>query len=263
MSKIFQYPFLPMTDGIGKPKDLSGDQADVPYLGVYAVETTKRFIPGTRFITWDGRVFKYGYSVSAVIPYHGCHAGEAGAESYTASPSTTAIGSLHVTTTLASRSEDDLAGGYFVLYHSTINNTTQYGIVGNDATSGSTTKLYLDSPLAYASTITTFYHEVFENPYRECSHATNSATTYGGWLGVPMMNASSEYFWMQTWGPCLVSGGAALEDNHYKTYRWGQNNVIYQEGRSEASTDYNQIAGWKLQGDGGAAGPLIMLMCST
>lgn len=257
MSKTFTLPTTPIPY-YGGPHDFSGDNV----LGIYAVETTQRFIHGTRCLTWDGRVFKYGYAISAVVPYHGCHAGEAGALSYTACPTAVAVGQRYATATLASRTEDDLAGGYFVLYHSTIDNTTQYGIVGNDATSGSTTKIYLDAPTAYAST-TSFAHEVFENPYRECSHASNASIAYGGWLGVPCMNANAQYFWMQSWGPCLMSGGMTLDGVQYRNYRWGSNNVIYQEGRSQASTDYNQYAGWKMQGDGSTAGPLVMLMCST
>lgn len=255
MSKYFTYPYAPIPWN-AEPKDLSGDQADVPSLGIYAVETTKRFIPGTRKITWDGRVFKYGYANAAVVPYHACHAGEDAAESYTASPSTTAAGSRFVTTTLASRTEDDLAGGYFILYHSTIDNTTQYGIVGNDATSGSTTKLYLDAPLAYASTITTHAHEVFENPYRELSHTTTGSYA---WMGVPMMNASSEYFWLQTFGPCLISGGEDLDGGtDQRCLKFGSNAVLFKDSTKTAG----QIAGFMLQGSTATAGPMVMLMCS-
>lgn len=255
MSKIFTYPFRPL-DWAATPQDKSGDNADVPSLGVYAVETTKRYIPGTRKITWDGRVFKYAYAISAVVPYHGCHAGEAGALSYTACPSAVSAGQRYAIATLASRTEDDLAGGYFVLYHSTIDNTTQYGIVGNEATSGTTTRIYLDAPTAYAST-TSFAHEVYENPYRECSHTTSGTLAI---LGVPMMNASSEYFWMQTWGPCLVSGGEALDTAvDCRVVKWGSNNVLFDDATKTAG----QIAGYQLQGDNDNAGPLIMLMCST
>lgn len=255
MSKIFTYPFNPIPwDAV--PQDLSGDQADTPSLGVYAVETTKRYIPGTRKLCWDGRVFKYGYANAAVVPYHGCHAGEAGALAYTAAPVAVAAGERFATATLASRTEDDLAGGYFVLYHSTIDNTTQYGIVGNDATSGTTTRIYLDSPTAYAST-TSFAHEVYENPYRECSHTTSGILAI---LGVPMMNASSEYFWMQTWGPCLVSAGETLDTAvDARVVKWGSNNVLFDDATKTAG----QIAGYQFQGDIANAGPLIYLMCST
>lgn len=253
MSKIFQYPFRPL-DWAANPHDFSGDYN----LGIYAVETTKRFIPGTRYTTWDGRVFKYGYANGAVVPYHGVRASEAAAVSYTACPAAVAKGERFATVTVASRSEDDLAGGYFTLYHSTIDNTTQYGVVGNEATSGSTTRIYLDNPTAYAST-TSFYHELYENPYRELLESTNG---YSAWMGVPMNNASSQYFWLQTWGPCLISGGESIDSptSDYRCIRWGSNACLY----TEASKANGQVAGFILnQGSSSIAGPMIMLMCST
>ena len=127
MSKIFTKPFRPL-DYQTTPHDYTGDYN----LGIYAVETTKRYIPGTRKLTWDGRVFKYSYANGAVVPYHGCRASEAAALSYTVNPVAVAKGERYITATVASRTEDDLAGGYITLYHSTIDNTTQYGIVGNE-----------------------------------------------------------------------------------------------------------------------------------
>lgn len=253
MSKIFTKPFRPL-DYQTTPHDYTGDYN----LGIYAVETTKRYIPGTRKLMWDGRVYKYAYANGAVVPYHGCRASEAAALSYTVNPVQVAKGERYITATVASRSEDDLAGGYITLYHSTIDNTTQYGIVGNEATSGTTTKIYVDSAIPYLST-TSFYHEIYENPYREVLESTNG---YSAWVGVPAMNASSQYLWIQTWGPCLISGGESIDSptSDYRCLRWGSNAALY----TEASKANGQIAGYILnQGSTSIAGPMIMLMCST
>lgn len=254
MSKIFTKPFRPL-DWVAEPHDFSGDNQ----LGIYAVETTKRYIPGTRYLQWDGRVFKYAYANGAVVPYHGCRASEAAELSYTVSPVTGQVGDRHMTfTDTSTRAEDDLAGGYAVLYHSTIDNTTQYGIVGNDASGATTTRIYLDSALPYAIT-GSFYQEIYENPYREVLETTDG---YSAWVGVPMMNASSQYLWIQTWGPCLISGGETIDTptSDYRCIRWGSNAVLY----TEATKANGQIAGYILnQGSSSIAGPLIMLMCSS
>lgn len=253
MSKLFTLPTAPIPY-FGSPHDFSGDNM----LGIYAVETTKRYIPGTRFITWDGRVMKYMYANGAVVPYHGCRASEAHVLAYTAAPIAGSVGDRHITYTGTGRSEDDLAGGYAALYHSTIDNTTQYGIVGNDASGASTTKVYLDAALPYAGTVS-FAHEIYENPYREVLHTTDG---YSAWVGVPMMNASSQYLWGLTWGPCLISGGETIDSpsSDTRTLRWGSNAALFTEStKAEA-----QIAGYILnQGSSSIAGPLIMLMCST
>ena len=253
MSKQFTFPNGPLPWYAG-PVDFSGANN----LGLYAVETTQRFVYGTRLLAWDGRVFKYAYANGAVVPYHGCRASEAAALSYTVNPIKGFIGDTSITATVTSRSEDDLAGGYFVLYHSTIDNTTQYGIVGNDVTSGSTTRLHLDGRIPYAST-TSFYHEIYENPYREVLEANDS---YSAWVGVPMMNASSQNVWIQSWGPCLISGSETIDSPaaDSRMLVWVSNAGLQKVATKESA----QTAGYILnQGSSSIAGPMIMLMCST
>jgi len=253
MSKIFQYPHRPL-DWMATPHDFTGDNI----LSVRAVETTQRYIYGTRYTTWDGRVFKYSHAVAAVYSYHGARCGEGSIVSWTANPVAGYAGDRHVTVTVASRTEDDLAGGYFMMYDASGTDTTLlFGITGNEATSGSTTKIYLDGALPVAST-TSDYHELFENPYRELTEATSG--TYA-WMGVPAMTAAATYnFWCQTWGPAYISGGEALDEAaDQRVVKWGSNAALYDDSTKTAG----QIAGYQLQGSNSTAGPLIYLMCST
>ena len=253
--RCFNYSNTPI-NWQGGPHDFSGDNL----LGPFAVETTQRYVYGTRFIMWDGRVYKYGNAVAQVYSYHGCRASEAAALSYTVAPSGTSIGSNIVTATLASRTEDDLAGGYCTLYDAatSINHTCQRGIVANEATSGSTTRMYLDWPLQRAIT-TSDYLEVYENPYRELNHTTDG---YSAWMGVPATSAGAGYkLWIQTFGPALISGGESIDSptSDYRCIRWGSNATLY----TEASKANGQIAGFILnQGSSSIAGPMIMLWCS-
>jgi hypothetical protein len=252
MSKIFQYPHRPL-DWVATPHDFTGDNQ----LGIRAVETTQRYIWGTRYTTWDGRVFKYCNAVAAVYSYHGARNSEASIVSWTANPVAGYAGDRQVTVTVASRSEDDLAGGFFMLYDASATDTTLFfGITGNEATSGSTTLIYLDGAIPMAST-TSDYHELFENPYRELTEATGGVNA---WIGVPAMTAAaSENFWCQTWGPAYISGGETLDSAvDARVLKWGSNASLFDDATKTAG----QIAGYQFQGSGATAGPVCYLMCS-
>ena len=256
MSKHFTKSFNPL-NWQAEPQDLTGNDTN---FGIRAVETTQRYIYGTRHITWDGRVFKYSNAVAACYSYHGANAAEAGVVSYTANPLAGFAGDRHATITVASRSEDDLAGGYFVMFDNSGTDTTFcFGITGNDATSGTTTKVYLDGAIPVASTVSD-YHELYENPYRELTEATDS---YCAWMGVPAMTAAATYkFWCQTWGPAYISGGETIDTPaaDSRTVVWGSNASLFKI----ATKVSGQIAGYILNnGSTTIPGPLIMLMCST
>lgn len=253
MSKVFTRPFRPIYDG-GSPHDYSGDYQ----LGPFAVETTQRYVYGTRYIMWDGRVYKYCNAVAAVYSYHGARANEGSIVSWTANPLAGYAGDREVTVTVASRTADDLAGGYFMMNDASGTDTTLwYGVVGNDATSGTTTKIYIDYPLPVAST-TSDQHELFENPYRELTEATSGLYW---WVGVPAMTAAATYkFWCQTWGPAYISGGEDLDGgSDQRTLNWGSNAGLFKD----ITKPYGQLAGPILQGSSATAGPVIYLMCST
>jgi hypothetical protein len=258
MSKIFQYPHNPIPWD-GHPQDFTTTAPDTPYLGVFQTETTKRYVFGTRYITWDGRVYRYTYASATVYSYHGAASLADGVVAYTANPVATAAGAMAVTATLASRSEDDLAGGNMVIFDASGTDTTyNIGIVGNEATVSTTTKIYLETPIPVATTVSD-YHEVFENIFSESS---GSAYSYNAWLGVPAVTASATYnYWCQTWGPAYISGGEAIDSpsSDCRTLMWGTNNALF----TNASKPYAQIAGYIMhEGSSSIAGPMIYLMCS-
>lgn len=262
MSNIFQFPFRPL-DWAATPRDFAESVPDTPFLGVYTSETTQRFVYGTRYITWDGRVFKYmGLTTGGCVSYHGVASTAAAVLSFTTNPVEVPAGSLSVTATVATITEDQLAGAFVEIYKSTIDNSEFRAIVGNDATSGSTTRMFLEAPLATIST-TSDSHEIFANPYRLVSEATNQ---FAAWVGVPGVTASSgSNVWAQTWGPALISPvNATLDDpaGDERTVFWGNNAGIGEEAHTGITTA-NQYAGYILNSGTGIAGPMIFLMCST
>lgn len=259
MSTGFQFNKGPLFDG-GSPRSLSLPTHE---FGVFGnAETTQRFVYGTRYITWDGRVYKYmGLTTGGCVSYHGV---ANTLEAFTAWTTAIAgsIGDTEYVITDTGITEDQLAGGMIALYKNTIDNTTQRHIVGNDATSGTTTRLYLEAGLSAAMT-TDDSVEVFENPYRLVSEANNE---YAAWMGVPTVTALTGYnVWSQTWGPCLVSpGNTSLDDpvGSERTAFWWNNGTIQEEAGDV--TTASQYAGYILNaGSSGIAGPQIYLMCST
>lgn len=268
MSKDFQYNSGPLYDG-GSPRSYNLPTHE---FGPHSIETTQRFIYGTRFLTWDGRVFKYGRAGAACYSYRGVArmAGSSADSVYTVNPVDGGqIGDRHITATLASSTftGDELAGGYVMIYDkSSDNGNIQRGIIGNEAKSGTTTKIYLDHPLQIAligPAGTPDAFEVFNNPYRILQNL--DSYQYAPWMGVPCRNAvAGENFWLQTWGPCILNPG---ESAVYAPDVNSRDLVFFGQGALGAfkgvSTTGYQKAGYHLTCGEAAYGPLIQLMCST
>ena len=247
---------------ISSPLDKSSDYN----LGIYTADATQRFVYGTRFITWDGRVYKYCNAVAQVYSYWGAHAYEDESAGWAALPSANYAGERKQVVTLGSRTENDLAGGYIMINDNSATQTTYfYGIVGNNDTATVTT-IYLDGALPVTTT-TSDACEIFENPYRETkAHAAGICAV----VAVPAMSAAAGYkYWGQTYGPAYISPtNATLDDpgvtEHtvYFSYEGTTGGLIEAAvGSSEA-----QHAGFILNADissaGSMAGPLIMLQIS-
>ena len=126
MSKIFQFPSAPIYGPPASPRDQSGDVVDVPHMGVYTQETTQRYMLGTRYITWDGRVFRYSKAGYLVSTDHGCWSGDYQAIAHWGefgSSHAKGANPIHMTTETTYDglafdgvfAEDVLAGGYVIL----------------------------------------------------------------------------------------------------------------------------------------------------
>lgn len=264
MSKIFTKPFRPL-DWAATPKDFTTvSGVHQLQLGLYTNESTQRFVYGTRFLSWDGRVFKYALGGTELESYHGCRGMLDAALGYTVAPANHSAGDRMVTITLASRAEDDLAGGQLLLYDlGDMDTSFVRGIIGNTK-SDTTVDLYLDFPIHQPVVGATDYMEVFENPYFSVGETTDH---YSAWLGVPCVScATAKKLWIQTWGPAIISPvNATLDDpaESERTVFWSANAGIGEEAHTGITTA-NQYAGYLLDyGTAALPGPRIMLMCST
>lgn len=269
MSKVFQYPSNPIPWN-ASPRDLTAEVADVPFLGIYTKETTQRYIPGTRNIAWDGRVFKYCLSGGVCEPMLGAKYYKHEAVGYTTVSTTNVAGDTTIGITAATHdafAEDELAGGFLNIF-----GTTYYeqfrGIIGNDASGSSAVinNVHLDGPLVLATTGASTGVEVYRNPY---NNIIGGYTARGvmpfSYAGVPVryISAASYYFWLQSWGPCQVTPqntGFQAAENHRGFY-------FRHDGTAQAvgalgELDCDQYAGYVIP-EGYSAGPLVFLMCST
>lgn len=193
----YPYNFGPLT-----PPALPRDN------GLYSHGTTKLFVPGTRCITWDGRVYKYAYADTARTTGYGMMFNAKVAQGYTnlAANSAADEWSVQVVSAVALE-KDELFGGFITLYTGDPNNTFR-GIVGNTACAATgTTIIYLDAPLHLAVTTSTG-SEFFYNPY---AHVAELAEDWVSVAGVSLTDMSTVgYCWIQTWGMIRISLHAAF-----------------------------------------------------
>ena len=131
LSNKFNYPFNPLSFQ-AVPHDFTGDNQ----LGLYAAETTQRYVLGTRKLSWDGRVYKYCFSNNTCNPTNGAMNNTA---PFIADDGTNEVGNSNVvgdtfiTADSQTVAEDLLAGGFVIIYST----YEQFrGIVGNTAGAG-------------------------------------------------------------------------------------------------------------------------------
>jgi hypothetical protein len=256
------------------PIDFSGT-AQNNDLGYHQAETTQRYIFGTRGITWDGRVYKYGHARAAVKSCYGAFNAGTHYGDYVVLPQAAAIGDRKILVTIDSSAgfagdgalaKDELAGGYIALNNNTENAITRL-IIGNDAVAsgGGTSYLTLDAPIAYAALTVSSGSEITLNPY---AHLSGSSNSYASVMGVPAVTCAATYnFWLQTWGPCWVtpgggdaSPGDTAGDRTMIFVGDGSVNGVY---GGTIETGY-QIAGFIIDEteSGTSAQPLLMLQIS-
>jgi len=287
MSNKFNYPFNPIP-WHGSPHDHTGDNN----LGVYTAETTQRYIPGTRYTTWDGRVFKYAKCGVAItnnkwgVKNLSVLAANKVAGTYTNAVTMTAaaVGDTAITVTFTAATlgdstdqyfstkngvvaEDEFAGGYISLY--TGNYRQNRMIVGNTASTGSSTSmiLYLDAPLDHVLDATTpSYCEILANPY---SHVGYEDHMYTSVMGVPCVTTTAgNYLWLQTWGILRITYHVltSSEPPNQRQYVFNSSGLVF-----PALDDYGaeyQHAGFIIEGTpptaagSYAAAPFIMLQIS-
>ncbi len=262
MSKRLQYNKGPLFDG-GEPRDFALSTNE---FGVYLAETTQRFVLGTRYITWDGRVFKYCFSNNTCNPANGAMNNTA---PFIADDGTNEVGNSNVigdtsiTADSQTVAEDLLAGGFVIIY-STYEQTR--GIIGNTVGSASEIEIYLDAPLTVATTADSTDFAAYYSPYYGLANHQNISRTSVMCVPATWVSAASMFFWGQTWGPCRVSPGAAGWGNAAgeRMLVFGENGSTFLHNAATGTTLQYQHAGFIIPLTASADdAPLTMLQISV
>ena len=255
MSKQFSLPFNPI-EWPAVPHDFTGDDN----LGLSTSDTTQRYVAGTRHLAWDGSIYKYGKASAVMTSYQaGAKFTDTAADvTYESLPGGEAAGDRIITITQGSITEDTYQGGLLTLFYSGTGDGTTFAIQGNDATSGTITRLYLDRALP-ADVTSSHSVELFPNPYMAI--AQNSATGESV-VGPPMaIIASSSFGWFKTRGPAFLSAQANVGVAYTQAAYWRHDGSVDVGTSAGAAFVTDQYAGYSLS-DGVTAGPLIMLQGS-
>ena len=257
MSKTLQYPFGPL-DLTTQPKDLSSDDN----LGIRLNDATQRNTLGTRKMDWDGGVYRYVKAGSTYTSYQAAvWTGDTSAGvSYEAPNSGSSAGQNVVHIAEASITEDEYAGGYMLLFHSTGDGNVTT-VIGNSASTGGLVDVYLEHPLPVDVTTSDAF-ELYPNPYDDVQQGNNSTNT-AGFIGIPQALLTDNYFgWVKTWGPTFISpqstvGGSGLAAGYFR-----HDGSIDVRANISPGTVTDQYAGYRLIGSASGDGPLFMLQVS-
>ena len=254
MSKNFPKSFNPI-NWPAAPHDFTGDSN----LGLATNDATQRYTLGTRHIAWDGSIYKYVKAGTAFTSYDlgvwdEATGGDVAIETI---PGGEVAGSRELTITQGSIAEDQYSGGYIIIFHATGNGTVR-GITSNDATSGTTTRLFLDQPLAKTVTSSDKI-ELYANPYAVIAQGNSGGTQ--SFIGVPMALLTDTYYgWVKTCGPAFVSPQSTLGNAWLQGVYWRHDGSV--DAAASSGTVTSQYAGYVMTGSASGNGPLIMLQGS-
>ncbi|KKK65758.1 hypothetical protein LCGC14_2970920 [marine sediment metagenome] len=158
--------------------------------------------------------------------------------------------------------EDELFGGYIVIWPADMTETMNRRVVGNTATTGGgTMTVTLDRPLS-AALVGTDHAEIMACQYLNVQTAS-PAYGFHTVVGMPPVSATiNQYLWLQTWGPVWITALAGAGDgNHNRRVYFRENGSVM---KNDAGATYanSQLAGYILANapGGGQGAPFIQLM---
>jgi hypothetical protein len=223
---------------------------------------------GDKVVLPDGREFHYAKSSAALVTSMGCNFTSTGYTAITAFATAHAVGSKTViipAATHAALTEDELRGGYVVIFDGASTGYTQIrGIVGNRAAAANAAfEVDLDGPIVDAIASGTEKVEVYENPFSAIGQGNTVVLPRAG---VPAMNVSAAdtYFWVQTAGVTFIAPQSGVgADNGGITAYWRHDGSLDKAETALAVTvatyDTSQEAGFCIQGSAAGNGPLFYL----
>ena len=265
MSTQPTYPFNPLP-WHAEPRDLTGDNN----LGPYSRELTQRYVSGTRYTTWDGKVFRYGRTKLAGVTVNSQGVFNRSAVVNIAVSGTHPViagDRVHVLTLDADSgvagagvAENELVGGIITTGHAESNEQSRT-IMSNTASAVSLpTTLVLDYPWDTTLTDTTAWTEVTLNAYH---YLTSTSSDVSACVGVAVRDTTAlQFAWNQCYGPIYMTGTGSSGNAAYQRdcYIVGDGSV--RDGSEITIESGYQRIGYILDEGSSGTMPMVMLQIS-
>ncbi len=248
---------------------------------IHKASATQNYVVGTRRVTPEGRVYKYG-KATAEIGHMGSGlkfwsllsngiGWQAPKKTQTTSESTIWLDSGKAAGGVA---KDELVGGYIIIHTGTVSNDMVRRIIANTlADKDGFVTITVDRPWDYAIA-TDFGTETYPNPYMDLRQriAAGSYPVAGdrrsSVAGMPTVRTvvADMFLWIQTWGPCWVTPegavGASVADDRRGCF-FDYEGKIIQKSAAVLTDDIQQYAGFIINREAAETGPpLFMLQIS-
>jgi len=248
---------------------------------IHKASATQNYVAGTRRVTPEGRVYKYGKATAEI--------GHMGSGLKFWSLLSDGIGykapkktqtTLESTIWLDSGKEagvvtkDELVGGYIIIHTHTVSNDMVRRIIANTlADKDGYVTITVDRPWDYAIS-TDFGTETYPNPYMSLRQriAVGSYPAAGDRLssvaGMPTVRTAvaDMFLWIQTWGPCWVTPEGDVKNIVAEDRRgcfFNYEGKIVKAYANVLTTDIQQYAGFIINREDTSTGPpLYMLQIS-
>jgi len=209
--------------------DLAKDMMSMPSEADLFTETVGQHYPIGTQLRKNGKLYRYCKAGEAMTTvgflkgnYFQCpgKAGNNGNSGYEAAAYAALVADqtyVDITDTAAAKNEYENA--YGVVYDDTNNYFDDYTILGNDASDGTFTRLYIAPPGIKTAKLAAKQWTIYRNPYMGIRQKATCGS-YGsalGWAKFPI--TSAYYFWLQTAGPISGLTGASTWPGQTAHYR--------------------------------------------
>lgn len=198
--------------------------------GLYTQSATQIYTIGTRLVTPDGRVFRYGKctanrTTGQAVFFNGGRFSTVGTDGGAVLPVGITAGDDHCHVSIAATDGsnqgsyeaadgavalNELEGGYLNIYGTNSGVTYQREnryITGNtaQAAGAGTIIVYVEEPFTFAHAVSSIKVEIWGNPWATLAMIAEDYISVAGFPACGTLT-SGYYFWCQTWGPCRISG---------------------------------------------------------
>lgn len=246
-------------------KMVSGGSAQ----SLYEVTDTQNYEIGATRITRDFRVYQYAKSDGACISGQGAEITAIGLVSYQACDADHAVGATTINVPACTHdaiTENELKGGYCIIYNGSDNNVQFRRIETNEAADANALFSFtIDGGLNEAMVDSTSAIEVFQNPLRAVHTSTSDTKPVAG-VPASKITAADKYFWLQRSGPCWCAPQGTVIGNEGKGVYWRHDGSLDDPESTFGLTTgdvpagcTSQYAGHLLEGDYAGVGPLLNL----